>query len=95
MYIVELTYNAPQEAIEPLREAHMQWVKTHFDLGHFLASGKKETLNGGIILVSSHISAEMLNNIIADDAFTAVADYRITQTNITSTQADLEILKTA
>lgn len=92
MYIIELTYHAEPSEIEPLREAHMQWVKKYFNNGYFLASGRKDTLDGGIIFVKN-IERHALDDIIAEDPFTKVADYQITGVNITSTQDNLQTLK--
>ncbi len=92
MYIVELTYTQAPSAIEPLRTGHMQWVQQYFAQGLFLASGKKSTLDGGVILVQN-MPKEALDAILATDPFASVADYRITQVNISSTQANLQSLQ--
>lgn len=92
MYIVELTYTQTAQMIEPLRAGHMQWVQDHFAKGLFLASGKKATLDGGVILVQD-MPKTALDAIIAADPFASVANYRVTQVSIGSTQDALQSLK--
>jgi uncharacterized protein YciI len=80
MFILELTYTAPLERVEPLMADHIAWVKTHYETGLFIASGRKVPRDGGIILA---IAADRghVEEIIATDPFVlaGVCEYRLTQ----------------
>lgn len=50
MFVLELTYTAPLDAVDALLEAHVAWLNEQFDKGVFLAAGRKVPRDGGIIL---------------------------------------------
>ncbi|RSS96661.1 hypothetical protein EF903_02970 [Streptomyces sp. WAC05292] len=52
MFVMELTYIAPLEAVEEQLDAHMAWLDAHYASGVFLASGRKVPRDGGIILAA-------------------------------------------
>jgi uncharacterized protein YciI len=57
---------------------HMAFVEKHYQSGHFLASGRKEPRNGGIILAKANSLAE-IELIIDQDPFKqkGLVEYRI------------------
>lgn len=80
MFIVNLTYKADLLKIDQFLDAHKEYLKEQYQLGHFLASGRKIPRTGGIIL-SNVESRDALERILEEDPFkvNAVADYEITQ----------------
>jgi len=80
MYIIELTYKVPTEEIDSNMAAHIKYLDKYYHSGHFLASGRKEPRDGGIIFANAESSQE-INEIVAEDPFNMLrlADYRIIQ----------------
>ncbi|MCE4059640.1 YciI family protein [Pandoraea sputorum] len=80
MYIVELTYIQPLNAIDAQLQAHRAFLSTQYERGIFIASGPKEPRNGGIVLVSGKVSRGELDALIEQDPFRihGLADYRVT-----------------
>lgn len=81
MYIVELTYIQPLEAIEDHTDAHRRFLDTYYVQGLFLASGPKIPREGGIIVASGRLNRAELDAILAQDPFHAhgLASYRVTE----------------
>ena len=80
MFIIELTYKVPTEQIDANMAAHMKFVDKYYHIGNFLASGRKEPRDGGIIFAKGESLSE-INEIVAEDPFNVLdlADYRIIQ----------------
>ncbi|KNE79317.1 MULTISPECIES: YciI family protein [Streptomyces] len=80
MFVLELTYCAPADRIEALREAHMAWVDEQFEAGEFIASGPKKPRDGGVILAVG-ADRDRVEAIAASDPFAQeeVCEYRITE----------------
>ena len=78
MYIIEITYRVPVEEIDANMAAHIKFLDKYYHSGHFLASGRKEPRDGGIIFANGE-NAEEINAIVAEDPFKVLglADYRI------------------
>lgn len=53
MFIVTLTYLKPVEEIDALMDAHVAWLKSHYEGGLFIASGRRVPRTGGVILARS------------------------------------------
>ncbi|MCX5054314.1 MULTISPECIES: YciI family protein [unclassified Streptomyces] len=91
MFVLELTYTAPLDAVDALLEAHVAWLNEQFDKGVFLAAGRKVPRDGGIILalVEDRARAE---EITAGDPFSTggVCTYRIIEFEATRTAPALE-----
>lgn len=47
MFVLELTYTAPIEAVDAVLEAHVAWLDEQYARGHFLASGHKNPATAG------------------------------------------------
>jgi uncharacterized protein YciI len=91
MFVLELTYTAPADEVDALREAHMAWVDEQFEAGVFVASGRKNPLDGGVILAVGD-DRDRIEAVVASDPFAQeeVCAYRITQFTMTRTAPGLE-----
>ncbi len=78
MYIIELTYKVPVSEIDNNMSAHIKYLDKYYHSGNFLASGRKEPRDGGIIFATAETIQE-INDIVAEDPFNVLglADYRI------------------
>ncbi|MEU3778401.1 YciI family protein [Streptomyces sp. NPDC032472] len=94
MFVMELTYTAPIEAIEEELDAHIAWLDTYYASGVFIASGRKVPRDGGIILAAGVSRAEV-ERIAEEDPFTTagVCSYRITEFIATKTSGDLAAVR--
>lgn len=90
MFVMELSYTAPIEAVEERMEAHIAWLDGHYASGVFLASGRKVPRDGGMILAGG-VSRGEIERIAAGDPFVVagVCEYRITEFIASKTSADL------
>ncbi|MEU8570410.1 YciI family protein [Streptomyces pathocidini] len=91
MFVLELTYTAPADEVDALREAHMEWVDEQFEAGVFIASGRKKPLDGGVILAVGD-DRDRIEAVVASDPFVQeeVCGYRVTQFTMTRTAPGLE-----
>ncbi|MFK8909388.1 YciI family protein [Streptomyces sp. YS-3] len=80
MFILDLTYTAPLARVDELLDAHVAWLNGHYETGVFIASGRKEPREGGIILAVGDDRAA-IEEITATDPFSVngVCAYRITE----------------
>lgn len=78
MFVVSLTYTVSIDEIDNFRPAHLNWLQSYYNKGYFLASGRKNPLNGGIILAYNLSRAE-LEDILKTDPFAQqnIATYEI------------------
>ncbi|GAA3923199.1 YciI family protein [Streptomyces gulbargensis] len=90
MFVLELTYTAPVERADALLDAHVAWLDEQYAAGVFIASGRKNPRDGGVILAAGVDRAE-IEKIAAADPFTVegVCAYRITEFYATKTAEDL------
>ncbi|MFJ2743331.1 YciI family protein [Streptomyces sp. NPDC087440] len=91
MFVLELTYTAPVEQVDALRTDHVAWLDAQYETGVFLASGRKQSRDGGVILAVADSRAE-IEAVVAEDPFTTggVCAYRITEFAATKTVPGLE-----
>jgi uncharacterized protein YciI len=68
MYVISLTFTCPLEQIEPIAPAHGAWLKTYYDKGVFLLSGRQVPWRGGMILAHG-VDRPDLMRILDDDPF--------------------------
>lgn len=94
MFIINLTYKVDLSEVEPHFEAHMAYVKSYYDKGHFLASGKKVPRTGGVILATA-ASLEEMERIVNEDPFCVadIVDVEITEFLPTSAVDALSAIK--
>ncbi|WP_330308969.1 MULTISPECIES: YciI family protein [unclassified Streptomyces] len=91
MFVLELSYTAPLEAVDAALEAHVAWLDEQYAAGVFVASGRKNPRDGGMILAVAEDRAR-IEQITAGDPFVAagVCAYRITEFIATKTAPGLE-----
>ncbi len=80
MFVLELTYTAPVERADALMDAHIAWLDEQYAAGVFLASGRKNPRDGGVILAAG-VDRAAIERIAAADPFSSegVCTYRITE----------------
>lgn len=80
LFIVDLTYQVPIEAVEPHMDEHMRFVDRGYAEGMFLASGRKVPRSGGVILARA-ASRDALEAFLEADPFKrhAVAAFTVTE----------------
>jgi uncharacterized protein YciI len=90
MFVLELTYTAPLDAVDALLPDHVAWLEEQYDKGFFLASGRKNPRDGGVILAVAEDRAR-IEEIVAGDPFATgdVCTYRIIEFVATKTASEL------
>jgi len=93
MFIVALTYKVSLEKIDCFLNDHIDYLNNQYQLGNFIASGRKVKRIGGIILSNLSDKKELLR-IIEKDPFkiNGLADYEITEFILTKTSKELDFL---
>ncbi len=93
MFVVDLTYIVPLEAIDAAMGDHMKFLRKYYKLNTFIASGRKVPRTGGIILVLAK-SKEEAERIINEDPFiiNKLAKYSITEFQTSQVHPDLKDL---
>jgi uncharacterized protein YciI len=91
MFVLELTYTAPLDAVDAVLPAHVAWLDEQYEKGVFLASGRKNPRDGGVIIAVAEDRAR-IEEITAGDPFVAarVCAYRVTEFAATKTAPALE-----
>ncbi|GAA3210020.1 YciI family protein [Streptomyces sp. XM83C] len=91
MFVLELTYTAPLDAVDAVLDAHVAWLDDLYARGVFLASGRKNPRDGGVIIAVAESRAR-IEEIAAGDPFVTagVCEYRITEFRATRTAPELE-----
>ncbi|MEU9924871.1 YciI family protein [Streptomyces griseoluteus] len=90
MFVLELTYTAPLDAVDAALAAHVAWLDEQYDKGLFLASGRKNPRDGGVILAVADSRAQ-IEAVVAEDPFVTagVCEYRVTEFTATKTAPEL------
>ncbi|MFF5576220.1 YciI family protein [Streptomyces luteogriseus] len=91
MFVLELTYTAPLAAVDAVLEEHVVWLDEQYRQGVFLASGRKNPRDGGVIIAVAGDRAR-IEGIIAEDPFVTagVCAYRVTEFVATKTAPALQ-----
>jgi uncharacterized protein YciI len=91
MFIIELIYTADLADIDAHMRAHMRFLKTHYDAGTFLLSGRKIPRDGGIILATGP-SREAIEAIARQDPFVTngLADVRVIEFRASQRAKDID-----
>lgn len=94
MYIINLTYKVSLEAVDKYLDKHIQYLDEQYNLGTFLASGRKISKTGGVIL-SNIGDMNKLSKIIDKDPFKIndLAHYEIIEFKVSKACAEFEFLK--
>ncbi|MFI6638265.1 YciI family protein [Streptomyces sp. NPDC050504] len=89
MFVLELTYTGPVERVDELLDAHVTWLDAQYEAGVFIASGRKNPRDGGIILAVGERAR--IEEVVAGDPFTVagVCAYRVTEFYATKTAEEL------
>ncbi|MEU5432718.1 YciI family protein [Streptomyces sp. NPDC020719] len=92
MFILDLTYTAPLTRVDELLAEHVAWLNEQYAAGVFIASGRKEPREGGVILAVGDDRAA-IERITATDPFhvNGVCAYRITEFFATKTAPELAV----
>ncbi|GHB28695.1 hypothetical protein GCM10007094_16580 [Pseudovibrio japonicus] len=90
-FIVDLHYTASFDEIEPLLDAHVEFLRENYDAGRFIASGAKVPRTGGVIVATAE-TREMLEELLTKDPFHqhSVARYTVTEFRPSMKAAQLE-----
>ncbi|MUU78687.1 YciI family protein [Winogradskyella endarachnes] len=93
MFIINLTYKTELKNVDKFLNAHIDFLNEQYELGHFLASGRKIPRTGGIILSNVESQSE-LEKIIGKDPFKKndLADYNLTEFVPSKTCEELKFL---
>ena len=93
MFIINLTYKTALENIDQHLNDHIAFLNEQYELGNFLASGRKVPRTGGIIL-SKVDSKAALEKIIEMDPFkiNGLADYELIEFVPSKTCNELKFL---
>lgn len=91
MFVLELSYTAPLDAVDAVLEEHVAWLDALYGQGVFLASGRKEPRDGGVIIAGAEDRAR-IEEITAGDPFVraGVCAYRVTEFVATKTAPELD-----
>ncbi|MBK3588146.1 hypothetical protein JHN49_32290 [Streptomyces sp. MBT57] len=94
MFVLDLTYTAPVERADALMREHVAWLDENYAAGVFIASGRKNPRDGGVILAVGD-DRQRIEEIAAADPFAAhgVCAYRITEFIATKTVPELAPFK--
>ncbi|MFF8713443.1 YciI family protein [Streptomyces sp. NPDC015184] len=90
MFVLELTYTAPVERVDALLQDHVAWLDAQYTAGVFIASGRKNPRDGGVILAIGDDRAR-IEEITSADPFVVegVCAYRVTEFIATKTSDEL------
>jgi len=86
MFVLELSYTAPTDRVDAALSAHVAWLDRQYEAGVFIASGRKNPRDGGVILAVGDDRAA-IEALAATDPFVVegVCAYRITEFIATKT----------
>ena len=93
MFIINLTYKTELEKIDEFLDEHIDFLNEQYELGNFLASGRKIPRTGGII-ISKIENKKELEKIIEKDPFNIhqLADYELIEFIPSKTCDELKFL---
>lgn len=94
MFIINLTYIKSLEEVDAHLAAHVDFLKSGYDKGYFIASGRKAPRTGGVIL-SNLNDRVLLEDFVAHDPFkiAEVATYEIIEFTPSMTANGYDVLK--
>ncbi|MET7648915.1 YciI family protein [Streptomyces sp. NPDC005426] len=86
MFVLELSYTAPLDRVDAVLREHVAWLDAHYAAGVFIASGRKNPRDGGVILAVGDDRA-VIERLTASDPFVVhgVCTYRVTEFIATKT----------
>lgn len=93
MFIINITYKTDLKTVDSFLNQHIDFLNEQYQLGHFIASGRKVPRTGGIILSNIQNKAQ-LEEIILKDPFKKeeLATYEIIEFVLSKTSEELKFL---
>lgn len=93
MFIIILTYKVELATIDEYLNDHIDYLKEQYELGNFIASGRKVPRTGGVI-ISKITDKNILNKVIDKDPFKLnnIAKYEIIEFVPSMTSENLAFL---
>jgi uncharacterized protein YciI len=87
MFIANLTYIRPLDAVDALIPEHVAFLDEHYASGLFVASGRKVPRTGGVILIAGD-DRERVMDVLEQDPFKreGVARYELLEFSPTKMQ---------
>jgi uncharacterized protein YciI len=70
MFVIELVYVADLPRIDAVMKEHMAFLRTHYDAGTFVMSGRKVPRDGGVIIATG-TDRDAIESIVRQDPFVA------------------------
>jgi len=94
MFIINLTYKVSLDEVEKYLQDHVEYLKIQYEKKNFIASGRKNPRDGGVIL-SKLDSKDKLQEVLKKDPFYIedLANYEIIEFFPTMTSEEFENLK--
>jgi uncharacterized protein YciI len=94
VFVVNLTYIKPLADVDAHLEEHMRFLKTQFERGVFIASGRKVPRDGGVILARCD-SRDVLWKVLEQDPFyrTGIARFDVIEFVASTVQQGFENLE--
>ncbi len=91
-----LNYTAPIEEIDYVLPDHTDWCDRQYQLGNFLASGRRNPRIGKVIITRPMLRGK-LDAILATDPFAlqGMARYEVIEFSATRTAAEMRLLNEA
>lgn len=91
MFIANLTYIRPLDAVDALIPEHVAFLDEHYASGLFVASGRKVPRTGGVILIAGD-DRERVLDVLEEDPFrrAGVATYELVEFSPTKMQPGFE-----
>ncbi|MBR7783833.1 YciI family protein [Undibacterium luofuense] len=79
-FLILVNYIRPLSEVDSHLQAHRDFLKTHYDAGHFLMSGARHPRDGGVILAQAP-DVDTVAQWMKHDPFSvaSVAEYQIIQ----------------
>ena len=68
MFIINITYKVDLDKVDRFLNAHVKFLDKQYELGNFIASGRKVPRTGGIILCTAS-NKQVVEKIIEIDPF--------------------------
>lgn len=93
MFLIDLTYTAPLDAIDAAMRAHMTYLRAQYAAGRFVVSGRKVPRDGGVILAVGD-SREEIEAIAREDPFVlqGLATFRIVEFRVSQKAKEVQAL---
>lgn len=90
MYVVTITYTAPLQEVDYALPDHAEWLAKQYEAGLFLASGRRDTHNGDVI-IARPMPRGKLDAVLATDPFAVkhLASHQVTTFEVTRTAPQL------